>query len=280
MASRTIVANCTTWLTGFRHALPPEQPQPLPWRRDHREQLLGSARVMFCRSAAACLAIAALLVAPTLGSATQSPSAVGAANSSLAARNSSLAARNNSLAGRNPDVAAFLPPGFAGGGTNATAANGTNTTRTNATVATVPEFTGRACSEASEPGMQGCWPVGISASLKGPYTYKAYTPGDLVVYYHDQTFPNLTDTSGTPPSLRRLTTSHHTAPHMPRQPRASRAAALLARCTTADPPLTTYPPPARLPHPDCEPLQAHQPKSTPAASSWAASCSLRSASSA
>jgi len=35
----------------------------------------------------------------------------------------------------------------------------------------------------------GTRPVGIDASLKGPYTYEAYTPGSWVKYYHKETFP-------------------------------------------------------------------------------------------
>lgn len=55
----------------------------------------------------------------------------------------------------------------------------------------------------------GTRPKGLESSLKGPYTYKAYEPGDSVKYYHKESFPNMTDpNAGLAPYMEKVVMTH------------------------------------------------------------------------
>ena len=41
-----------------------------------------------------------------------------------------------------------------------------------------------AAAPVSASGTVGTWPTGLKDTLKGDYTYAAYTPSDLVEKYH------------------------------------------------------------------------------------------------
>lgn len=63
-----------------------------------------------------------------------------------------------------------------------TAKNGTNMVNT-------------AAAPVSASGTVGTWPTGLKDTLKGDYTYAAYTPSDLVEKYHKDAFPANSDDS-------------------------------------------------------------------------------------